>query len=195
MSTIPFVVGSLYAHDFIMKELKVGNSGGIRVSTASGKRVARVVLFSTSEQEANPQENPYQDRTEGAILTYTGTGKIGDQNLSGQNLRITQQGDDFFPIYVFSLMSHRKSAGSPDKRWRFSGIYKYLDHFRENQADLLGSDRNAWIFKLLRLDVKESHPALESAMRKIIINEYAYIRTRCILPGYTLQSLPSSNVD
>jgi len=166
---MPFVLGSLYAHDVIIKELKIGNSGGIRVSISSGKNVARVVLFSTSEQEANPHENPYEDRTEGAILTYTGTGKIGDQNLSGQNLRITQQGDDFFPIYVFSLVSHRKSAGSPSRRWRFAGIYKYLDHFRENQADLLGLDRNAWIFKLLRLDVKEAHPALESAIQTVIV--------------------------
>jgi HJR/Mrr/RecB family endonuclease len=173
MNTTPFVVGSLYAHDFIIKELEVGNSGGIRVSTTNGNRVARVVLFATSEQEANPQENPYQDRVDGSILTYTGTGRVGDQNLSGQNLRITQQGDNFFPIYVFSLHKHRKAKGSPDKRWRFAGIYKYLDHFRENQADLLGSERNAWIFKLYRLEFKEAHPAIESSIKKIIALAYA----------------------
>ena len=100
MNSTPFVVGELYAHDFIMKELMIGNSGGIRISTTSRTEVARVVLFSTSEQEDNPHENPYEDRAEGSILTYTGTGKIGHQHLSGQNLRMTQQGTEYFPIYV-----------------------------------------------------------------------------------------------
>ena len=173
MSSTPFTVGELYAHDQIMKELKVGNSGGIRIATTSRTKVARVVLFSTSEQEANPQENPYEDRADGAILTYTGTGKIGHQNLTGQNLRITQQDTEFFPIYVFSLFRHRKSAGSPDKRWRFSGIFKYLDHSRENQADLLGSDRSAWVFKLLRLDLQSAHPDTEADVRKCIARAFA----------------------
>lgn len=173
MTSDPFAFGSLYAHDFIMKELKIGNSGGIRVSINKRGEVDRVVLFSTSDQEANPQENPYQDRVDGNILTYTGSGKIGNQNLSGQNLRLTRQNDDFFPIYVFSLHSHRKSVGSPDKRWRFSGIYKYLNHFRENQTDLLGSNRNAWIFKLLRLEIGGAHPCFEAEIRNSIKQAFA----------------------
>ncbi len=173
MKSNPFVVGSSYSHDFIMKELSVGNSGGIRVAAADRNSVARVVLFSTSSQEANPQENPYNDRLEGAILTYTGSGKIGDQDLSGRNLRITQQSKYFFPIYVFSLLSHRKTPGSPDNRWQFSGIYKYLDHSRESQMDLLGSDRNAWIFKLVRLEIEEAHPRNESRLRKLITDSFS----------------------
>lgn len=155
-----------------MKQLKVGNSGGIRVSKTKNNQVARVVLFSTSEQESNPLENPYQDRAEGGILTYTGTGKIGDQNLSGQNLRITQQRISFFPIYVFSLLTHRKTTGSPQKRWRFSGIYKYVDHSRENQTDLLGYDRSAWLFKLVRLNIYEAHPELEHEICRSIAKAY-----------------------
>jgi hypothetical protein len=162
MNQTRFALGSLYAHDEIMTQLNIGNSGGIRVSTTKDKGVARVVLFSTSEQEANPLENPYQDRSDGAILTYTGTGKIGNQNLSGQNFRITQQSTSFFPIYVFSLFKHRKLSGSPGERWRFAGIYKYLNHSRENQADLLGLNRSAWIFKLVRLNILEAHPGIES---------------------------------
>lgn len=168
-----FQVGMLYSHDFIIKELKVGNSGGIRVSMGNGKKVDRVVLFSTSEQESPPVDNPYQDRVEGSILTYTGSGKIGDQNLSGRNLRITQQINDFFPIYVFSLLHHRKSIGSPEKRWRFTGIFKYLNHYRENQIDLLGADRSAWIYKLLRLDVMEAHPSFENNLKAIISQAHA----------------------
>jgi HJR/Mrr/RecB family endonuclease len=155
-----------------MKRLNIGNSGGIRVSLTKGSKVARIVLFSTSEQEANPQENPYLDRSEGAILTYTGTGKFGNQNLTGQNLRITQQATEFFPIYVFSLLQHRKSLGSPEKRWRFAGIYKYLNHARENQSDLLGVDRSAWIFKLVRLNINEAGTELEPVVARIISQAY-----------------------
>lgn len=173
MSQPYFSIDSLYAHDEIMKLLKVGNSGGIRISTTKGNRVTRVVLFSTSEQEANPLENPYQDRSDGTILTYTGTGKFGNQNLSGQNLRITQQRTSFFPIYVFSLFKHRKSFGSPEKRWRFVGIYKYLNHSRENQSDLLGLNRDAWIFKLVRLNIQEAHPELECKIMEAIEQAYA----------------------
>lgn len=104
MTSTPFKLGELYAHDFIMKTLKVGNSGGIRIATTRMAKVARIVLFSTSEQESNPQENPYQDRANGAVLTYTGTGKIGNQNLSGQNLRITQQSADFFQSMSFPFL-------------------------------------------------------------------------------------------
>ncbi len=172
MKQIIFELGELYAHDDIMKQLKVGNSGGIRVSTRKDNEVARVVLFSTAEQESNPLENPYKDRTDGNILTYTGTGKHGNQNLSGQNLRITQQSQTFFPIYVFSLFKHRKSAGAPDKRWRFVGIYKYLNHSREIQTDLLGLNRNAWIFKLVRLNIYEAHPERESKIVEEVAQAY-----------------------
>lgn len=173
MNQAHFVLDSLYAHDYIIKQLKVGNSGGIRVSTTKHNTVARIVLFSTSEQEANPLENPYLDRSDGVILTYTGTGRIGNQNLSGQNLRITHQGLTFFPIYVFSLFKHRKSSGSPDKRWRFAGIYKFLNHSRENQTDLLGLNRAAWVFKLVRLNIQEAHPEIESTIVDAISQSYA----------------------
>jgi hypothetical protein len=168
-----FILDELYAHRTIMEELKIGNSGGVRVSKNSKGEVNRVVLFSTSEQEANPQENPYQDTSDGVILTYTGTGRIGNQNLTGPNLRIIQQVQDFFPIYVFSLFKHRKSAGSPEKRWRFSGIYRYLDHGRQDQNDLLGLTRDAWIFKLLQLKREEAHPKVESAIKIEIASSYA----------------------
>lgn len=168
-----FTVGELYSHDCIMDELGIGNSGGIRVSLTSKKEVARVVLFSTSEQGSNVQDNPYSDRAEGRILSYTGTGKIGDQNLTGQNLRMTQQGDLFFPIYVFSLLSHRKSRGSPEKRWKFGGIYKFLDYARETQSDLLGAERAAWVYTLLKLDFTSAGPQDEPAVRNGIRQAFA----------------------
>lgn len=168
-----FVVGELYSHEQIMHELRVGNSGGVRVSMAARDRVNRVVLFSASEQEANVRENPYSDRSDGAILTYTGTGKIGDQSLAGPNRRIPDQAHGFFPIYVFSLYRHRKTTGSPEKRWRFAGIYKYVDHTLETQADLVGASRASWVFRLVRLPIQHASPSSERPLRDTIIRAYA----------------------
>ena len=36
-------------------------------------------------------ENPYHDRLESGILTYTAAGKIGEQTLAGINNRIIEQ--------------------------------------------------------------------------------------------------------
>lgn len=111
MSANHFILGELYAHRTIMEELKVGNSGGVRVSKNSRGEVGRVVLFSTSEQESNPQENPYLDRSEGAVLTYTGTGRIGNQNLTGPppcpNRRHRPRGKypDFQPEEPLAMMA------------------------------------------------------------------------------------------
>lgn len=163
-----FYRGEKYSHQQIINELKVGNSGGIRVAKQRTSKIRRVVLFSTAEQEANPRDNPYRDSCEDGVLTYTGTGKLGNQNLTGANQQITNQNIEFFPIYVFSLVSHRKIKESNVKRWKFSGIYKFLDFRPENQIDLLGNDRSAWIFRLLELEVNEAHPSIESHVVHVI---------------------------
>lgn len=167
-----FIRGQLYAHDDIIKELKVGNSGGIRVAKNSADHIARIVLFSTAEQESNPTENPYKDRSENGVLNYTGTGRIGDQNLTGANLRVTQQGHLFFPIYVFSLVTHRKASNSIKKRWRFTGIFKFLDYAPETQVDLIGQDRSTWVFRLLELEINEAHPNVEDAIIPVIAESF-----------------------
>jgi HJR/Mrr/RecB family endonuclease len=190
-----FIFDRLYDHKTVMKELAVGNSGGVRVSKGVGKTVNRVVLFSSSEQEANPQENPYRDHLDGSILTYTGTGKIGHQNLTGPNLRITQQRNEFYPIYVFSLVKHRKAAGSPEQRWRFAGIYKYLDHGRQEQADLLGIRRDVWIFKLFRLNIAQAHPSIEAEITREIIQAYGDPLLRASVLLGSLSVFPSVQIE
>jgi hypothetical protein len=106
------------------------------------------------------------------VLTYTGTGKIGDQNLTGANLRVTQQGESAFPIYVFSLVTHRKAANSSKTRWRFSGIFKFLDYSPEKQVDLIGQDRSTWVFRLLDLEINEAHPSVEAAIIPLIAESF-----------------------
>jgi hypothetical protein len=173
MSRPLFSVGDLYAHQEIQAGLGVGNSGGIRVALDDRRNVARVVLFSTSDQPANPKDNPYLDQAQGDILTYTGTGKIGDQALAGANLRLTEQAAGCFPIYVFSLWRHRKTTGSPDRRWRFLGVHKYLEHRRQSQPDLLAGPRRAWVFKLLKLPLLAAGPANESELRTAVSQAWA----------------------
>jgi hypothetical protein len=41
-------------------------------------------------------ENPYHDRLEGDILTYTAAGKVGEQTLGGMNNRLIEQRDTNF---------------------------------------------------------------------------------------------------
>lgn len=156
-----FRVESPYTHSEIISGLSVGNSGGIRVAKAKGNKAARIVLFTTSEQDYNFKDNPYTDQSSGDKLTYTGTGKFGEQSLSGPNKRLAEQQSTGTPIYVFSLTKHRKASKSPASRWKFQGIYTCVQFHKEDQIDLLGNPRSAWIFHLTRVLLKEAGPSVE----------------------------------
>ena len=75
-----FIVGNLYSNDGIFSALKVSNAGGIRVATQNG-RVIRAAIMTSVEDFHIVGENPYHDRLEDGILTYTAAGKIGEQTL------------------------------------------------------------------------------------------------------------------
>jgi hypothetical protein len=79
-------VGQLYSNEEIFKSLKVSNAGGIRLSL-QGKAVLRAAIMTSVEDFHGVGENPYHDRLEGGILTYTAAGKTGQQTLAGANNR------------------------------------------------------------------------------------------------------------
>jgi hypothetical protein len=72
---IVFRVGELYSNAEIQDALEVGNAGGVRVKLGDDKSVRRVVVTTTKAKSRIQSENPYHDRIEGDILTYTGAGK------------------------------------------------------------------------------------------------------------------------
>jgi restriction endonuclease len=143
-----FDVGMLYSNEEIYASLRVGNAGGVRIKTARGGSVRRLVIMTAVPDARQLAENPYHDRIEGDVLIYTGAGRTGNQNLAGANQRIPQQITDGFPIYGFMLMKSRRDASQGSKRWTFLGLLQYLRHYPEAQRDVAGKERRAWVFEM-----------------------------------------------
>ncbi|MCF7956475.1 MAG: restriction endonuclease [Phycisphaerae bacterium] len=141
-----FKVNQLYSNEEIFKTLKVSNAGGIRVSK-DGDSVEHCVIMTSSPEIRKVNENPYFDRVEGDILTYTAAGKLGDQILSGANKRIPDQLSNDFPIFAFEIIAKRTDKKCGPKRWRFIGLLEYVRHYRENQIDIDGEVRKVWMFE------------------------------------------------
>src|ERR1700733_3154256 len=91
------VVGQLYSNEEIFSSLTVSNAGGIRVSLQD-KAVLRAVIMTSVHGIHSAAENPYQDRLESGVLTYTAAGKLGQQTLAGVNSRLIEQKEFNFPI-------------------------------------------------------------------------------------------------
>src|ERR1700691_3314693 len=102
------VVGTLYSNEQIYRTLAVSNAGGIRLRIFE-KTVLRAVIMTSIESFHVKDENPYHDRLEGDILTYTAAGKVGEQTLGGMNNRLIEQRDTNFPIHGFVLVASRRN--------------------------------------------------------------------------------------
>lgn len=75
-----FRVGELYTNDEIRFALGLENLGGIRPSIDSQKNLRLVAIMTVAEEAGRDRsENPYSDRIEGDVLTYTAQGREGDQ--------------------------------------------------------------------------------------------------------------------
>lgn len=142
-----FIVGSFYSNDEIFKTLKVANAGGIRLSI-NDNRVLRAAVFTSEPGIGISGENPYHDRFEGDVLTYTAAGKFGEQTLSGINKRIIEQTDFNFPIHGFILVANRRNKTIGPKRWKYLGLLEYLRHYQDMQIDSDEKVRKVWIFEL-----------------------------------------------
>ena len=141
-----FVVGSLYSNEEIFKTLHVANAGGIRLSTKEGV-VFKVAIMTSVQDFHLSGENPYHDRLENDILTYTAAGKLGEQTLAGINNRLIEQKESDFPIHGFVLVASRRDKTVGPKRWRYLGLLEYLKHYPDTQLDSNGKIRRVWIFE------------------------------------------------
>jgi hypothetical protein len=83
-------VGRLYSNDDIFRSLNLSNAGGIRVRVEADVGIRAAILTSRADLHV-VGENPYYDRLEGEILTYTAAGKVGEQTLAGMNRRLIDQ--------------------------------------------------------------------------------------------------------
>ena len=139
-------VGQLYSNEEIFKSLKVGNAGGIRLSLM-GSAVLRAVIMTSEQNFHGARENPYHDRLEGSILTYTAAGKLGQQSLSGMNSRLIEQKTFNFPIHAFSSIASRRDKSVGPNHWKYLGLLEYLRHYPDTQLDAEGKIRKVWLFE------------------------------------------------
>ena len=131
------VIGQLYSNEEIFSSLKVSNAGGIRVSLQDNA-VLRAVIMTSVQGVHSAAENPYHDRLEAGVLTYTAAGRLGQQTLAGANNRLIEQKTFNFPIHGFVLIASRRDSSVGPKRWRYLGLLEYLRHYPDTQLDAEG---------------------------------------------------------
>jgi restriction system protein len=135
-----FTVGETYTNDQIRFALDVENLGGIRPALDASRNVRHVAILTASEESGRLRtENPYQDRIEGDVLTYTAQGREGDQELRGRNKRLVEQYVNPTPFFGFINIGRQT--------YRFLGLLELLRHYQERQADKKGTVRKVWLFE------------------------------------------------
>lgn len=164
-------VGQLYSNEEIFRCLKVSNAGGIRFSL-QGKAVLRAAIMTSVQDFHAAGENPYHDRLEGGILTYTAAGKLGQQTLAGTNNRLTEQRTLNFPIHGFVLVASRRDRSVGPKRWKYLGLLEYLRHYPDTQLDTNGKVRQVWLFEFKIHDEQQLLPlSLEMVISNQVLTE------------------------
>jgi len=131
-------VGKHYSNDQIKYALEVANLGGIRPKIKN-KELDFIVLITSIEETKNVIRNPYSDKIEGDILTYTGAGLMGDQDISGVNKRIIEQKEKPVPILGF--------LKEGVNQYKFIGFLFLLRNYQDYQLDNQGNLRLVWLFE------------------------------------------------
>lgn len=135
-----FKVGELYTNDQIRFALAVENLGGIRPALDAQGNLRHVVVLTAAEDSGKlHSENPYHDRIEGDVLTYTAQGRVGNQELAGRNKRLIEQYT--VPVPFFGFVNVGKQT------YRFLGLLELLRHSQEMQADRTKQLRKVWLFE------------------------------------------------
>src|SRR5208282_3539903 len=162
------VVGQLYSNEEIFRSLKVSNAGGIRLSLHD-KVVLRAVIMTSVQGFHGAGENPYHDRLEGEVLTYTAAGKLGQQTLAGVNNRLIEQKTLNFPIHGFVLIASRRDGSVGPKRWKYLGLLEYVRHYPDTQLDADGKVRRVWLFEFRIHDPEIVPLAFDAAISREVL--------------------------
>jgi len=123
--------GMVLSNDEVSTAFGVGNAGGMRWSSANN-----LLVIITDHTKAL-----YDDRWDEDILHYTGMGRIGDQTLTGQNLRLAEQrvrGVDVHLCEVFQKNEYQYKG-----RVELAG-----EVYTESQPGDDGVNRRVYIFPL-----------------------------------------------
>lgn len=123
--------GKILTNDDLVQVFSVGNAGGMRWSSA----VNALVII------ADQTKGLYNDRWDGLVLYYTGMGRIGDQSMTGQNLRLAQQAETHTAVYLFEVFEKNNYV--------FAGQVKLISPVRtEQQPDDEGNLRSVYVYPL-----------------------------------------------
>lgn len=131
-------VGEYYSNDQIKYALEVSNLGGIRPRLKNNE-LDFIVLITSAEENKKIIRNPYADKIEGDILTYTGAGLKGDQEISGVNKRLVEQAEKPIPILGF--------LKEGINQYKFIGFLFLLRYYQDYQIDNQGNLRTVWLFE------------------------------------------------
>ena len=119
------------SNDDIAQIFAVGNAGGMRWSNTN----KCLVLI------ADHTKSLYDDRWEGDVLRYTGMGRVGDQALASQNLRLKQQPETGIAVHLFEVFE-------PYKYLYAGPVVLVFAVESERQPDEEGNPRLVYIFPL-----------------------------------------------
>jgi 5-methylcytosine-specific restriction enzyme A len=122
----------------LMKLFEVGQSGGMRFSIKN----KHLILISDHTMGL------YEDRWEGGLLHYTGEGKIGDQKVVKQNLRLKNHKTTGERIYLFEVFN--------PKEYTYVGEVELEGKpYQEEQIDDSEEKRKVYMFPLKVKSLKE----------------------------------------
>lgn len=158
-----FNIGDKVLHKDIISAFKCGNMGGM---LPSNKTKTMVII-------SDYTKGLYQDKWKNGVLHYTGTGKIGDQQISGNpgyknGILYNSQTNDM-EIHLFEVLE--------------SAVYTYCgvvvldgEPYQEIQKDDNEKDRKVWMFPMRPVNdissiIPESQKDYHS--QKKVINEIA----------------------
>jgi len=131
-------VGEYYSNDQIKYALEVANLGGIRPKIKDNE-LDFIVLITSAEENKDQIRNPYADKIEGDVLTYTAAGLRGDQEISGVNKRVIEQKEKAVPILGF--------LKEGVNQYKFIGFLFLLRSYQDYQLDNQGQLRLVWLFE------------------------------------------------
>jgi len=165
------LVSDTLTNDELVQTFAVGNSGGMRWS---GKHSCLVLV-------ADHTKGLYDDRWADDVLLYTGMGRFGDQQLTGQNLRLSNQIGTKVPVHLFEVFQRAT--------YTYVGRVELVEKVRrETQPDDEGREREVLIFPLrilseaaAALPTKDAlgqlHIERERALRRISLQKLLELAT------------------
>jgi len=125
-------IGDVFTREQLMAIFKIsGQSGIMKTNTLN------CLVLTTSE------ENGIYDDTavENGLITYTGEGLVGDQQLNKNNKTIFDSKENKLPMFLFSKDKNRK--------YIFEGrVELYDEPFQTQENDINGDSRLVWKFPL-----------------------------------------------